>query len=439
MQRDVADGNGDGPGSTLADYLPVLAERDGAGQPFVIVGGQAVNFWADQYLDREPRLAAFRPFISKDLDLVASTEDGQRLAAAIAWEFVPPEPGANVMRGKLRHGPLLVELLRPERRDLLPPTTSTYAYGETTLAVRPLSPVILLEKKLALAVDIPQDGSLAGIPARQDVRHVQMLALVLPRFLDDLAVQLPDEASRQAAMQPVVAILASLRRRPTGQRFETAYPGALPWNELLPESVQALPFDDVHRRCVEELGRAPAGATANLIPAAVEATAVVGRPLTAQLVRDTLAPDAATAAPTPDYSPDDSEPGAESAVAAAQARGIEADQSRLQAQAQAEPSVGTGSAGERYDAAVQTYLAANTERRTHREPVGNPHREPDGGPERTGGPPARLLCLPPSQSRMGRRGGTHPRTAPGPSPAAATGRGVGNPHGRIGRRAAPPG
>lgn len=38
----------------------------------VLIGGQAVNFWAEQYLDRAPELGAHGPYTSKDIDFCGS-------------------------------------------------------------------------------------------------------------------------------------------------------------------------------------------------------------------------------------------------------------------------------------------------------------------------------------------------------------------------------
>lgn len=38
----------------LREYLTLLRQRDAAGEPFIIVGGHAANFWAELYSEREP-------------------------------------------------------------------------------------------------------------------------------------------------------------------------------------------------------------------------------------------------------------------------------------------------------------------------------------------------------------------------------------------------
>ncbi len=235
----------------------MLAQRDGRGRPFTIVGGQAVNYWAERYLAREPALGVFRPFTSKDLDLVGTTDEARQVAAATDWKFLPPAPDAFVMQAKLRRGVLLVEFLRPDGLDLFSPDQAEFRVGAPhgTVLVRVLNPAELLMKKVALAVDVPQDGVGEEIAPRQDVRHAQMLARVIPHYLGELLAALPDAnpSQRTAAVQPLVALLAGVRRSGSGRRFESTYPGALPWGGLLPAVVRALPFDAVHQRCLAEL------------------------------------------------------------------------------------------------------------------------------------------------------------------------------------------
>jgi hypothetical protein len=73
----------------LREYLVLLRQRDSAGEPFIIVGGHAANFWGDLYSDRESRLTALLPFISKDLDLIGTAADAAQVAQRIGWHLLP--------------------------------------------------------------------------------------------------------------------------------------------------------------------------------------------------------------------------------------------------------------------------------------------------------------------------------------------------------------
>ena len=50
------------------DIRPILAKLADLDRSFVLVGGQAVNFWAYVYEGRVPALARAGPFTSRDVD-----------------------------------------------------------------------------------------------------------------------------------------------------------------------------------------------------------------------------------------------------------------------------------------------------------------------------------------------------------------------------------
>jgi hypothetical protein len=55
------------PGVTYRDALALLRQLGDATQHAVLIGGQAVNFWAQRYRSRVPELQT-GPFVSKDID-----------------------------------------------------------------------------------------------------------------------------------------------------------------------------------------------------------------------------------------------------------------------------------------------------------------------------------------------------------------------------------
>ena len=77
--------------------LKILADAETAAfqqgiQPpkIVLIGGQAVNYWADRYRDREPALCA-GPFTSKDVDFQASPATVDWVAKALGTPAKKPE------------------------------------------------------------------------------------------------------------------------------------------------------------------------------------------------------------------------------------------------------------------------------------------------------------------------------------------------------------
>jgi hypothetical protein len=74
--------------STVIKLASILTLDDGA----FIVGGQALNLWAERYASARPELVAFGPFTSKDLDYFGYRAAAQKLADALGGKMVVPRP-----------------------------------------------------------------------------------------------------------------------------------------------------------------------------------------------------------------------------------------------------------------------------------------------------------------------------------------------------------
>ena len=175
------------PATTVEDYALVLSLHGHDRLPRIIVGGQAVNIWAERYCDAEPQLKAFLPFISKDLDLLGDAMDLHEIAAATGFKKVtarrePIIPSAGYLEMPMgTEGLVKIEILKR-------------MYGVTTeearqaallieqrgLQLRVIHPITLLTAKVEAAVHLPQDKP--G-QERQDVRHLQMMVLCVRGFL----------------------------------------------------------------------------------------------------------------------------------------------------------------------------------------------------------------------------------------------------------------
>lgn len=53
----------------------------------LIVGGQAVNIWAEHFSSKVPLLENYRPFISKDADIVGDRAMAERIAGISDWKL----------------------------------------------------------------------------------------------------------------------------------------------------------------------------------------------------------------------------------------------------------------------------------------------------------------------------------------------------------------
>ena len=234
----------------LDDFLAILTQAGDDGKPFIVVGGHAVNYWAKLYLPREPRLRSHLPFTSKDLDVIGSEASARRVAQTLGWQYSPPVVGGGPLQGVVSSPatdrPLTVEFLLeikgvPEQtiRDFVRENTFQPEGRDRLVLVRILDPV-LLHGKIRNAVDIEQD--LPERP-RQDVKHVAMLSLCVPHFLEDVRAQVSDDAKRKETLANYIRALTALKNNYSGRLFEARHPGMIHWEELVPETIRLLPFE----------------------------------------------------------------------------------------------------------------------------------------------------------------------------------------------------
>lgn len=79
------------------DVRPVLAKVADLGRELVLVGGQAVNFWASFYQRRVPALEQEAPFTSKDIDFC-----GDRRSVGLCAERLGASDGLEKDRSPRR-------------------------------------------------------------------------------------------------------------------------------------------------------------------------------------------------------------------------------------------------------------------------------------------------------------------------------------------------
>jgi hypothetical protein len=68
---------------TLQEFSEVFQVRNAKGLPYVMIGGQAVNYWAERYLRDEPKLKEHLPFTSGDIDYQGNREDVRHIAGQL--------------------------------------------------------------------------------------------------------------------------------------------------------------------------------------------------------------------------------------------------------------------------------------------------------------------------------------------------------------------
>lgn len=205
----------------LEDFEPALrklAEAEGSG---AVVGGMAVSAWAEMFLEQGERADFDLPIYSKDLDLrgtkMVSTllmgeleKAGAELRGVVAaTRKAAPHMGRIFAVGLFWKGHRTsIEVL--ERLPGLdhsldePPCGSTLA---TKRGIALLDPCSICICKLHAANTRPGEG------ANNDVKHLAILARLIPRFLEKVRVTaLPEYDAREDAQR----LLALLERCITG-------------------------------------------------------------------------------------------------------------------------------------------------------------------------------------------------------------------------------
>jgi hypothetical protein len=158
------------------------------GSELLLVGGQAVNLWAERYADQDPSIRTFLPFTSRDADFYKRVRN---FRLPDGWKRLAlPTKGRMRLVTDVIAGPdeQTAEILR-SINGLSSQEIEAHAipipYKGKLLYV--LTPVALFQAKLANVCSLPQE-------TRQDLKHLQLLVPVTKWFLLDLL-----EAARSPA------------------------------------------------------------------------------------------------------------------------------------------------------------------------------------------------------------------------------------------------
>jgi len=177
---------------TPEDLKFVLSQLQNADLDVVLVGGQAVNLWAYQYLQSAPQLQQYLPFASEDIDFY-----GGRLEAAICQEILggqlvlnrdfDPSPNAGLVLIDYPNYKLRIDFLASvyglnDAEIIDTALTFTGQKQLEGLHLKLLHPLLCLEGKLRCLRGLPQGG-------RQDLKHVRILVFCLREFFQDLIQQ----------------------------------------------------------------------------------------------------------------------------------------------------------------------------------------------------------------------------------------------------------
>jgi hypothetical protein len=194
----------------------------------VIVGGQAINFWADRYAPDAPQLRVHRPFTSRDLDLFGSITNAYRVASEARATLEKPKRRAaspvlaniNITTGGVTRSVQFLRSVRGVTNREINDNAVQFTIGHVNIHVA--DPITMLKAKLHNLVELNQRG-------RNDRKHVEILQLCVPVFLERelAAADETDAAGRQClrSIQRILELSGTAIARQVGQ-FE--------WQGLIP-------------------------------------------------------------------------------------------------------------------------------------------------------------------------------------------------------------
>jgi hypothetical protein len=220
---------------TLQQFSGIFQVRNSDGIPYVLIGGQAVNYWAECYFAKEPELRKHAPFTSGDIDFRGNRDDVQIIAGQLKLPAVFPDKVsmtalAGAIPFQIGKQSSNIEIVR-----LIPgvsvTTVDAMAVGAELSGqqIRVLDPISLVLCKVNLALTVPQEN-------RQDVEHLKILVYCVRGFLRD-ALRAVESGNAPAkgwlgAVNKLSKLAKSTHGRQAANKFGIRWPEILPLAEI---------------------------------------------------------------------------------------------------------------------------------------------------------------------------------------------------------------
>ncbi|MBB3862523.1 hypothetical protein GGQ88_003824 [Novosphingobium hassiacum] len=174
--------------TTVIKLAAVLGLEDNA----FIIGGQALNLWAERYAPQREELIAFGPFTSKDLDYFGHREAAKKLASALKGKVHYPgpddhTPNSAVVTATIDGIDLEIDFLSNvmgvranalERNavELIVPVNGD---GVDELALPVMHPLHCLQSRVANVVNLGRQDDVA-------LRQLAAAPIVLEAYVDEM-------------------------------------------------------------------------------------------------------------------------------------------------------------------------------------------------------------------------------------------------------------
>jgi hypothetical protein len=245
------------------DFRKAITARPRDGLPCITIGGQAVNFWAEQSEGLVPVLTTFRPYTSRDLDLVAHQKNQLEAIKAVVplkcTEVEQAYGGLDRAAFQEENGETVIQVLSGmysiSDPDLLKHTRTVILADEVgqqyDARIADL-PVLLKDKiELSLASESIRNPS----DKENDRRHLKMLIMCVQGRLRNLYVALlKGEKTERDLINPLKEYREILFTE-RAQSVSQLDPGIV-WTQAIPEEFLTLDlasFPKLHRYFTNEI------------------------------------------------------------------------------------------------------------------------------------------------------------------------------------------
>jgi hypothetical protein len=159
-----------------------------------IIGGQATNFWAWFFQDKEPDLKLKGPFTSEDIDYFGSRDVARNVAAALGGELLVPDiddftPNTAQIRMSFHGKPLVIDflggILGVHEREIRRGVSVLEVQGEidgrpTIVLIKVMHPLLCLKSRIINMVhpSLGRHGTIARTQA-------EAALIIVRRFIHD--------------------------------------------------------------------------------------------------------------------------------------------------------------------------------------------------------------------------------------------------------------
>lgn len=191
-----------------------------------LVGGQALNFWAERYSEAAPELIGYGPFASKDVDFFGSRDAAAKLAKALGGIVAYPSmddstPNSAIVRATVLGRPIEIDFLwniAGPPADKLAKQMVAIDYpmrgaGDgTTLPIGVMHPLHCLQSRAANVITLGRRDDTAK-------RQLDAAPIVLREYVSEALGSEPDVHRARVAASVLKALGAYLTSDPVGVRL----------------------------------------------------------------------------------------------------------------------------------------------------------------------------------------------------------------------------